>query len=134
MTTEDREGFDPGDYHLLDQDHQCMSDLWRGVVQQAIRDMAVGKSSSRQQRAEIELEAIMWLGTPDFHECCALAFIEPQVLEDEVREILKLRQPYRTRALRDLADRLRDPPPRPRAHELELDHGLASEPDFFPVD
>lgn len=128
------EGFDPGDYHLLDQDTQHMSDMWRGVVQQAIRDMAVGKASSRQQRAEIELEAIMWIGTEDFRVCCAMAFISHEALEAEIREILKLKQPYRTRVLRDLADKLRDPPPRPRDQEPELDYALASEPDFFPVD
>lgn len=123
----------PGDYFQLTDQERRMSDLFRAVIIQSIRDMS-RTTAGDQERVAIGLEAIQWIGTEDFQECCLYAIIDHQELEDRLREILQMKQPYRKLMLRDLADLLKDPPPAPERTDGALEYGLASEPELEPLD
>ena len=123
----------PGDYYRLGEQEVRMSDLFRAVVVQAIRDMA-RTTTKDPERIAMGLEAIQWIGTEDFRECCLYAMIDHQELQDRLQEVLQLKQPYRRLMLRDLADMLKDAPLTPDRLSGELEYGLASEPELEPGD
>lgn len=107
-----------------------MSDMWRWVVAQAIRDMDLGRRQQNEETIRIQLDAVQWIGTEDFRQCCACALIDPRELEERLREILLMRPPYRRLILRDLASMISEPPPTRVETEASLDAGLVAEPEL----
>jgi hypothetical protein len=123
---------EPGLYHQLDREHQAYSDLWRAVIVQAIRDMAISSTAQREKQL-ILIEAIQWIDTQDFDDCCALAFIDGAELRDRLKEMVGMKEIHRRLLLRSLAEALTKPPPRPCDAGAELDYGLAEETEFDPI-
>lgn len=95
-------------YANLDPELKSCSVLWRAVVSQAVRDLTLVErkpdGSPDEDRIASKLEAAKWIGSIDFHRCCAFALMEPDLLESELRSILAQPDPYRRARLIRLAD------------------------------
>lgn len=112
-----------GIYQDLEEQERRASDLWRMVVAQGIRDLDLGLGRVRERNPEseeIQLDALRWLTSPDFKDCCFLALIDPDELYDRLKEILQMKPPYRRLMLRDLAEMIRDQPLVPEPVEASL--------------
>lgn len=115
-----------GLYHQMGEQDQRMVDLWRAILAQAMRDMDTGKSQGKRQ---VELEALQWFKSEDFSACCICALVDPIELRSRLDEVLSLKAPYRRLMLRDLAEMIKDPPPKPVADEGEFTGALLPEPE-----
>lgn len=97
-----------GDYAKSDPESRSMSDLWRAVIAQAIRDLDSAETDAK-------LDAALWFGAPatafapsilveDYVEVCDLAHIDAKTLQTIVFGIMQLQNPYRRLRLTKLAD------------------------------
>ena len=87
----------PDEHHVVfDGDEYgeitAMRVLWRACIAQALRDIVCSD-------VEAALDAVQWVGTPDFIEVCDHASVEPLWLENKLREAMSLQMPYRKAAI-----------------------------------
>lgn len=69
---------------MADEEGRCRK-LWAAIMLRALNDASCATGARREEQAEIVRKAQAWIGTRDFHACCALAGLNGVAVAERFR-------------------------------------------------